>query len=152
MQQNKWIRVIPALQILLGLVTALLPFVLYPVCGPMKNGHYMSCHYSAILVTIAGVVLIALGLVQLLKGGVLWARITSVLQLLIALACYLIPHRIIPVKYGYNAKKGMDLFLGICGNPKMPCVTTFAILSWVLLAIGLLALVYFIIQLLRKDH
>lgn len=152
MQQNKMIRVIPALQILLGLAAALLPFVLLPVCGPMKNGHFMPCHYSAVFVTAAGVVLIVLGLIQWLLLKRAAALVTSVLQILTALACYLVPHRIIPIKYGVSMKDGSDLFLGICGKNTMPCVHTFGVLSWVLLAIGILALIYFIIQLLRKEN
>ena len=41
------------LNLLLGAVLALTPFVLFPVCGPMPNGKYMMCHYSGIF--IAGI-------------------------------------------------------------------------------------------------
>ena len=41
------------LNALLGVVLALTPFVLFPVCGPMPNGKYMMCHYSGIF--IAGI-------------------------------------------------------------------------------------------------
>ena len=34
------------LNALLGVVLALTPFVLFPVCGPMPNGKHMMCNYQ----------------------------------------------------------------------------------------------------------
>lgn len=147
----KGLKVMSIVQAILALVIALLPFVLMPVCGPMKNGHYMSCHYSGILVTVAGVVLIAVAALQYFGRRKMVGMLTALGQMVIALLCYLIPHKIIPVQIGVNMK-GMPKFMGICGKDGMPCVHTFATLSWLLLAVGVIALVYFIIQILKKDH
>lgn len=138
-------------QAILGLLLALLPFVLSPVCPPMKNGHYMSCHYSGILLTVMGVIIIALALLPLGIHRRLMGMISSALNLILAVIAYLIPHRILPVPTGVINGKGMPVLFGLCNKDTMPCTQTFHHVSIVLLLLGVLALVTLIFQILKKE-
>ena len=48
-------KTVNILVLFLGLVLALTPFVIAPVCPPMANGMRMSCYYSGLLATGAGI-------------------------------------------------------------------------------------------------
>ena len=47
-------KILFILNAILGVVLALTPFVLFPVCGPMPNGKHMMCHYSGIFIAGMG--------------------------------------------------------------------------------------------------
>lgn len=107
------------LNALLGLILALAPFVLFPVCGPMPNGGFMMCRYSGILITgMGGAIVVLAILTPWVRGGiVVFFRILSAAA---ALLCYLIPARIVVV--GNKAALGWEC--GLCKAADMACRAT----------------------------
>ena len=75
--------------IILGGVLALSPFVLFPVCDMLKaDGSHMACWYSGIFIASMGVVIVILLFMK-------WRFIAGVLASGAAVACWLVPHEII---------------------------------------------------------
>ena len=88
-----------------GIALALVPFVLFPVCGTLKpDGTPMGCHYSGIFITCAGILVAILILIN--KFTILYA----VCSIVAAGLCLLVPNRAIVV--------GM---CGLCANPEHAC-------------------------------
>ena len=88
-----------------GLVLALTPFVLFPVCTSLRpDGSHMSCWYSGVLITAMG------GFVVLLAIPKKFQTIRTALSLCCALACWFIPNRII----------NLPTF-GLCGVSEHAC-------------------------------
>ena len=109
------------LNLLLGAVLALTPFVLFPVCGPMPNGKYMMCHYSGIFITGMGALIVVLSLLALWGHRKRWvAPLSGVLSIVAALLSYLVPMRIVVI--GNKATMGWEC--GLCKAADMACHTT----------------------------
>ena len=108
------------LNALLGVVLALTPFVLFPVCGPMPDGKYMMCHYSGIFIAGMGALIVVLSLLALRgsrkRRGMF---LSGVLSIAAALLCYLVPMRILVI--GDKATMGWEC--GLCKAADMACRT-----------------------------
>lgn len=148
MHKDKYLKVISLIQAIMGLILALMSFVLVPVCGPMKNGMHMSCYYTGILVTVAGVILLVLGLVNYYIDQKMWNKLVAFIQIVIAALSYMIPSKIIPIAIGTNMH-GKTKFIGLCMKP-MRCWDSFRATSACLLIVAILALVYLGIQYVTK--
>lgn len=108
------------LNLLLGAALALTPFVLFPVCGPMPDGKHMMCHYSGILITGMGALIVVLSLLALWghrKRRI--APLSGVLSIAAALLCYLAPMRILVI----GDKAGLGWECGLCKAADMACRT-----------------------------
>ena len=81
---------------ILGLLIALVPFVLFPVCSTLKpDGSHMGCFYSGIFITVMGILAVIFSLLALK------AKFSSLFTLLSACAglmCWLVPNRIITLE------------------------------------------------------
>ena len=102
-------KLIHILSLALGLLLALAPFILFPVCELMPGGNPMRCWYSALLIQGLGS---AIGILSLMG---LWRRLSSVVHVAVAVAalmCWLVPHQIVRVD-GWP--------FGLCGNPEHAC-------------------------------
>ena len=131
------------LNLLLGAVLALTPFVLFPVCGPMPNGKYMMCHYSGIFITGMGALIVVLSLLALWGHRKRWAAsLSGVLSIVAALLCYLVPMRIIVI----GDKAGWGWECGLCKAADMACHTTtmpaVTVLVSALVLVNVFALIY----------
>lgn len=62
----KKINILSCINILVGVVFALIPFTIAPVCGPMDNGKFMTCHYMGKAELGLGILLAVLALVSLI--------------------------------------------------------------------------------------
>ena len=62
----KKINILSYVNILIGVFLALTPFVIAPVCGPMDNGKFMTCHYMGKAELGLGILLAALALVSII--------------------------------------------------------------------------------------
>ncbi len=118
---------------LIGILLALMPFVLSPVCTKlMPNGMPMPCHYSAWLVTVLGIVLTVLALLRpLIRRRAL--TLGTILIAIVALILILfVPTGTIPLKL-----PGLPQF-GLCHHQGMPCLKSFYYIKW-LAGLGLLS-------------
>ena len=89
----------------LGIILALTPFILFPVCSQTKpDGAFMGCHYSGVLITIMGVIIALMSIAAIFTRIYVMSFIISVIA---AVSCRLIPDRI----------SGVSL----CGNPEHAC-------------------------------
>ena len=112
-------KILFILNALLGVVLALTPFVLFPVCGPMPNGKYMMCHYSGIFITGMGALIVVLSLLALWGHRKWAASLSGVLSIVAALLSYLVPMRIVVI--GNKATMGWEC--GLCKAADMACHT-----------------------------
>lgn len=88
-----------------GILLALVPFVLFPVCDFLRpDGSHMACYFSGIFITIMGVLIAFLSLPKKFPA----ARL--ILVMLCALSCWLVPNKIISVPP-----------FGLCANPEHLC-------------------------------
>ena len=88
-----------------GIALALVPFVLFPVCGALKpDGTPMGCHYSGIFITCAGVFVALLLLINK------FTALYSVCSIVAASLCWLVPNKVIVVG-----------LCGLCANPEHAC-------------------------------
>lgn len=136
-------RLLAAAVAVLALVAALFPHVIRPVCGPMPDGRYMACHYSAVLVTaIAAAVLLLNGLQVILnrKGS---GIAVSLLTLVGCLAGYAVPARIIRVSCT------PEMCFGLCQKTDMPCHRSFHTVYILLAVIALLSLLQLAVTLVK---
>lgn len=136
-------KVFLVLNLLLGAVLALTPFVLFPVCGPMPNGKYMMCHYSGIFIAGMGALIVVLSLLALWGHRKRWAAsLSGVLSIVAALLCYLVPMRIIVI----GDKAGWGWECGLCKAADMACHTTtmpaVTVLVSALVLVNVFALIY----------
>lgn len=149
MHKDRYLKLINLLQVLMGAVLALMSFVLLPVCGPMKNGMHMACYYTGILVTVSGVVLIALGLGNYFVTKPILHKLIAFAQIAVAALSYMIPSKIIPIAIGTNMH-GKTKFIGLCMKP-MRCWDSFRATSICLLIVAILALIYLGMQYVTKN-
>lgn len=101
---------------LLGLVLALTPFWLAPVCSQMApHGGPMKCYYSGLFIAGMGAVVVVLALFALLRRGRGWfAVLASLVAVAAAVACLLVPNGVIPLR-------GAGWVCGLCGDPTHAC-------------------------------
>ena len=136
-------KILFILNALLGVVLALTPFVLFPVCGPMPNGKYMMCHYSGIFITGMGALIVVLSLLALWGHRKRWvAPLSGVLSIVAALLSYLVPMRIVVI--GNKATMGWEC--GLCKAADMACHTatmpTVTVLVSALVLVNVVALIH----------
>ncbi len=136
-------KILFILNALLGVVLALTPFVLFPVCGPMPNGKYMMCHYSGIFITGMGALIVVLSLLALWGHRKRWvAPLSGVLSIVAALLSYLVPMRIVVI--GNKATMGWEC--GLCKAADMVCHTatmpTVTVLVSALVLVNVVALIH----------
>ena len=92
-------KIFTLVNIILGIVLALSPFILFPVCNMLKSdGSHMGCWYSGIFITSMGIIIAALSFVK-------WRFIADVLAAGAAVACWLVPHE----------------FIGLCADLSHDC-------------------------------
>ena len=90
---------------LAGVILALVPFVIFPVCDTMRpDGSHMACWYSGMLITIMGTLIFLLQFVKRFTAA------GMLLTLCLALSCWFIPNRIIAVSP-----------FGLCSMPEHAC-------------------------------
>ena len=76
----------------LGLLIALSPFVLFPVCQSLRpDGTHMSCHYSGVFITVMGVLVALSSLLSLWRRNALWVVLAGAG----GVSCLLVPYRVI---------------------------------------------------------
>ncbi len=144
---SKFNRIISSLMLLLSLVIAIFPNWLKPVCGPMENGRFMACHYSAIYTGVVFAVLAILLLIQIIvnrKGVYILGSLLSVLA--VVFSYLLVTRRIrIPVP-GMEPMMGKDgqmhvMTFGLCKKADMVCHQSYAVIHILMLILAALAVV-----------
>jgi hypothetical protein len=93
--------------IALGLLIALGPQFLFKVCGPMENGGFMKCHWTAQAEIGAGALIAALGVAHIFFSSAKIRLGLAIGVVLSAILALLYPHALI----------------GGCGMHTMPCRT-----------------------------
>lgn len=140
-------RIISSIMLFLSLVIAVFPHWLRPVCGPMENGNFMACHYSAIYTAVVFAVLAVCLLIQILvnrKGGYIAGSLLSVLA--VVFSYLLVTRKIrIPVP-GLEPMMGQDgqmhvMTFGLCKKADMACHQSYAVIHILMLVLTLLAVV-----------
>ena len=140
-------RIISLIMLLLSLVIAVFPHWLMPVCGPMENGKFMACHYSAIYTTVIFAVLAVWLLIQTLvnrNGGYLAG---SLLSLLAVVFSYLLVTRKIKIPVpGIESMMGQDgkmhvMTFGLCKKADMACHQSYAVIHILMFFLAVLAVV-----------
>ena len=92
-----------------GLLTALTPFLLFPVCSQVKpDGSHMACYYSGVIIMLLGIVIVLSSLASLLSSRFIMTSLS--VSAICALLCWLIPNGSIPVSGA-----------GLCGNMEHAC-------------------------------
>lgn len=112
-------KVFSMLNALLGLLLALTPFVLFPVCGtPAPDGSPMRCHYSGLFIVAMGGLILAAAVPALrAKGRARFFRLSCILSAGAGLLAYLVPVGIVPL--GNKALWGWEC--GLCGDVHHAC-------------------------------
>lgn len=129
------------LNTVLGVVLALTPFVLFPVCAELKpDGTPMKCWYSGIFITIMGIAAVAFALLSILgKLPVVF----TILSAAAALMCWLVPNGIIGLT-------GENWACGLCADPSHACrAVTLPALGTLVVAIVIVsvaALIFMFVQ------
>ncbi len=140
-------RIISLIMLLLSLVVAIFPRWLMPVCGPMENGKFMACHYSAIYTAVVFAVLAVWLLIQILvnrKGGYI---VGSLLSILAVVFSYLLVTRKIKIPVpGMEPMMGQDgqmhvMTFGLCKKADMACHQSYAVIHILMLVLAVLAVV-----------
>ena len=114
-------KIVSFIVFVLGVILALTPFVIAPVCPAMPNGKYMVCHYSGLLAMYSGVAIAVLSIVSFFVKNKIVDIVFHIVNSIIALAVILIPNRIIKVQID-TMKDGMPRFMGFCGKDTMNCI------------------------------
>lgn len=145
MKQNRMSagRLLAAVVAVLALVVALFPHVIMPVCGPMPDGRYMACHYSAILVTAIAAAAVLFNILQVILDRKGLGIAVSLLTLVACLAGYAVPARIIRV----NCTP--EMCFGLCKKMEMPCHQSFHTIYILLAVMALLSLIHLVVTLVK---
>ncbi len=114
MQKSKF-RIFNIIKILMGLVLALTPFVLFPVCDGLMKGMPMKCYYSGIFMTVAGAVIVLFSVIGLFVNKKWYSYLSNTVVIVEGALSYLVPHQVI--KIGNKAKLGWEC--GMCNAAKM---------------------------------
>ena len=97
-------KTVNILVLFLGLVLALTPFVIAPVCPPMANGMRMSCYYSGLLATGAGIGIIITSIISIFVKNKVINVILYIVNVVAGLSVHLIPNRIIKISIGMGER------------------------------------------------
>ncbi len=135
--------------IILGLVVALTPFQLFPVCtGEAPMGGPMKCYWSGKAIVIIGIAMLVLSILSLLLNKKLMNYISFILVAVLGSMIYLIPTRVI--KLGDKKIDGWEC--GMCMKPTMTCLMTtlpaIKVLMVVIIIVNVAALAF---NFLRKE-
>ena len=138
--KNKSVNIIV---LLLGVILALTPFVIAPVCPPMANGMRMSCYYSGLLATGVGIGIIVTSLISIFVNNKIINVILSIINIIAGICVHLIPNKIIKISIGMG-KDGNPRFMGYCMKDSMECIkhNTFTIVSVLGISIAIISLIY----------
>ena len=101
MNKNRIIGIVVAV---LGVLTSLIPTVIFKVCEAM-DGKFMKCHWTAQTEVALGIVVIALGLLIVLAKEKAASAAYSVSAAVNGILILLIP----------------TVVIGVCGSADMPC-------------------------------
>ena len=147
--KNKSVNVIV---LLLGVILALTPFVIAPVCPPMANGMRMSCYYSGILATGVGIGIIVTSLISIFVNNKIINVILSIINIIAGICVHLIPNKIIKISIGMG-KDGNPRFMGYCMKDSMECIkhNTFTIVSVLGISIAIISLIYVVYVSIKKE-
>lgn len=147
--KNKSVNIIV---LLLGVILALTPFVIAPVCPPMANGMRMSCYYSGLLATGVGIGIIVTSLISIFVNNKIINVILSIINIIAGICVHLIPNKIIKISIGMG-KDGNPRFMGYCMKDSMECIkhNTFTIVSVLGISIAIISLIYVVYVLIKKE-
>lgn len=122
-------RRLAVLEALLGVLLALTPFVLWPVCSmPKPDGGHMLCWYSGILITAIGVLVVLFSILAW------WKSWSFLLAAAAALLAWMAPNDIIHIA-------GAGWAVGLCGMANHACrAVTMPAVGWIVLAIVLIGI------------
>ena len=101
MSKNKITGIVIAL---LGLLTALIPTVIFKVCAAM-DGKFMKCHWTSQVEVALGIAVLALGLLIVLAKENAASSAYAVASAINGVLVFLIP----------------TVVIGVCGSADMPC-------------------------------
>ncbi len=135
--------------IILGLVVALTPFQLFPVCT-MKSemGGPMKCYWSGKAMVYIGIAMLIISLVSLLLNKKTLNYISYLLVAVLGTLIYLIPTRVI--KIGDKMVDGWEC--GLCGMPMMSCITkTMPAVKIIMIVVLIVNIVALTLNFLRKE-
>ena len=147
--KNKSVNIIV---LLLGVILALTPFVIAPVCPPMANGMRMSCYYSGLLATGVGIGIIVTSLISIFVKNKIINVILSIINIIAGICVHLIPNKIIKISIGMG-KDGNPRFMGYCMKDSMECIkhNTFTIVSVLGISIAIISLIYVVYVSIKKE-
>lgn len=147
--KNKSVNIIV---LLLGVILALTPFVIAPVCPPMANGMRMSCYYSGLLATVVGIGIIVTSLISIFVNNKIINVILSIINIIAGICVHLIPNKIIKISIGMG-KDGNPRFMGYCMKDSMECIkhNTFTIVSVLGISIAIISLIYVVYVSIKKE-
>lgn len=150
-------KIINIIVLIFGIILSLIPFVIAPVCPPMKNGMRMSCYYSGTLVMYLGISIILISLLTIVTKSKKILILSNILNIIVAGMIHLIPHGIIKIQYGYNHMNNMPKFFSYCSKDNMSCVmhNTFVISSifaGIIILLSIISIIYFIISKKEKKN
>ena len=145
-------KAVNILVLFLGLILALTPFVIVPVCPPMANGMRMSCYYSGLLATGVGIGIIVTSLISIFVNNKIINVILSIINIIAGICVHLIPNKIIKISIGMG-KDGNPRFMGYCMKDSMECIkhNTFTIVSVLGISIAIISLIYVVYVSIKKE-
>ena len=135
--------------LVLGIILALTPFVIAPVCPAMANGMRMSCYYSGLLATYVGIGIVITSLISIFVNNKVVNIVLNIVNILAGLSVHLIPHKIIKIVIGAK-KDGSPKFM----KDTMKCISnhTFTIVSALGIAIAVISLIYVCYIFIKREN
>ena len=139
--------------LLLGVVLALTPFIIAPVCPAMANGMRMSCYYSGLLVTYVGTGIVITSLISILLNNKVINIVLTIINAIAGVCVHLIPNKIIKISIGAG-KDGTPRFMGYCMKDTMECIKhhTFTIVSILGIAVSIISIMYLIYIFIKREN
>ncbi len=111
-------RIITVVLVILGVVVALAPHFIFPICSKLRpDGTPMSCYYTAKLVIPLGALLVAVNIFAFLKQKKAIYYLSALVSLVVGFVGYALPNRIIAV----GNMKTMGWQIGYCMKEMMQC-------------------------------
>ncbi len=134
---------------ILGIILALSPYQLFPVCTMMApDGTPMKCAYSAKLFIAMGIIILVVNLLAILKRKKALYSIAYIITAIAAFVSYALPKQLIKV----GNKKTMSWEIGLCANAEHGCrAHTLPALEVLIPIIIIGAVVALILNFLIKD-
>lgn len=146
-------KIVNLVVLLLGVVLALTPFVIAPVCPAMANGMRMSCYYSGLLATYVGIGVVVISLISIFVNNKIINIILAGINVIAGVSVHLIPNKILKISIGVG-KDGAPRFMGYCMKDSMECIkhNTFIIVSIVGISIAVISLLYIVYTFIKKEN